>query len=1129
MATLSRELRGKLEKTVLKARNEAEQGAEAAIQALGIGEASPPIHLNDDQRELRRRLRAHARQLGDALRTNDTHETTRLRHEVAYEHWHRMLFARFLAENSLLIHPDHNVPLSIDECEELAREKRVDAWDLASRFATKMLPAVFRPEDPVLALTLPVETQNKLIALLRDLPTEVFRADDSLGWVYQFWQKNKKEEINKSGRKIGADELPAVTQLFTEDYMVEFLLHNTLGAWWAGKKLDPRLAQTFESEDECRQHVALPGVEWTYLRFIRDEETNAWKPAAGMFEGWPKKAAEVTVLDPCMGSGHFLVFALPILVAMRMKEEGLSVAEATRKVLEQNLFGLEIDARCAQIAAFNLALAGWRIGGYRMLPEINLACSGLGINAPKEEWIRLGGDDKNLRLTLGQLHELFSNSPILGSLIDPRISPLVKAGLVQVQELYCLLRGALKSEGIDKELAVQALGIAKASEILAGQYTLVATNVPYLGRGNQVNVLQDYCARAHPTAKADLATCFVQRCLAFCHPNGSTALVTPQSWLFRGRYQDIRKLMLLHSCFQLIARLGAGAFETISGHVVQTALCVQSKEDPHTGHKLLGCDASDQTDGRSKAMALLMAELISARQLEQLTNPGHCIVFRVQKGRLLNHYARSVTGLITKDAARFFCKWWEICWPAEDWEFSQSSFEQTADCAGLFDAVRWEKNAGELQRLYKEGVSILAGSLAWKKRGVCVSQTGRLPSTLYHGAFFDDGVAVLIPDDDAHVPALWAFCSSVEFSSGVRALNQALKVPPSILARAPFDLAHWQKVAAERYPHGIPKPFSSDPTQWLFDGHPKDSDSPLQVAAARLLGFKWPRQAGLSFADCPTLGLDGLENFADGDGIVCLASLRGEDSATPRLRKILGVGYQNDLTGRLEQDLLQAVSSSSDTLDEWLQREFFEHHCRLFHNRPFAWHIWDGRKDGFNVFVNYHKLAAPNGEGRRTLETLTYSYLGDWVTRQRDAANRNEEGAEDRLAAALELQDELKKILAGEPPYDIFVRWKPLHEQPIGWEPDINDGVRVNIRPFMMASLSRGKKGAGVLRAKPNIKWEKDRGKEPHREKADYPWFWGWNQRTIDFPGGAEFDGHRWNNCHYTTEMKRRAREAKGL
>jgi hypothetical protein len=192
-----------------------------------------------------------------------------------------------------------------------------------------------------------------------------------------------------------------------------------------------------------------------------------------------------------------------------------------------------------------------------------------------------------------------------------------------------------------------------------------------------------------------------------------------------------------------------------------------------------------------------------------------------------------------------------------------------------------------------------------------------------------------------------------------------------------------------------------------------------------------------------------------------------------------------------------------------------------------VWHIWDGRKrDGFHALVNYHELCEDGGKGRKLLESLTYSYLGEWITRQKDGVKRGEGGAEDRLAAALELQKRLEAILEGEPPFDIFVRWKPLAEQAIGWEPDIKDGVRLNIRPFLASDLPAGRTGAGVLRWKPNIKWTKDRGREPERPKAEYPWFWGWDEKAVDFMGSKTFDGNRWNDCHYTNKAKQAAREA---
>jgi hypothetical protein len=179
----------------------------------------------------------------------------------------------------LLMHPD-GVPVTLEECDELAEEENAtDGWTLAGRYAARMLPQIFRPDDPLLSVAFAPEHLLALEKLLASLPTEVFTADDSLGWVYQFWQAKRKEEINASGKKIGAEEIPAVTQLFTEHYMVLFLLHNTIGAWWAGKQ-GIGGQETGIGEEELRKRVALPDYEFNYLRFLPDGT-----PAAGTFPG----------------------------------------------------------------------------------------------------------------------------------------------------------------------------------------------------------------------------------------------------------------------------------------------------------------------------------------------------------------------------------------------------------------------------------------------------------------------------------------------------------------------------------------------------------------------------------------------------------------------------------------------------------------------------------------------------------------------------------------------------------------------------------------------------------------------------------------------------------------------------
>ncbi len=1109
-------------------------------------EPDPYPHMNAAQRGLRRQLRAQARQLGDgeSRLKPGTYDIKHLAEKLAYDQWHRLLFARYLLENNLLISPEYGVAVALDDCEELAPTLGLkDAWAVAARFAAKGLPEIFRADDPAGAVELSVNDRQPLIALVTGLPVEVFTASDSLGWCYQFWQAEKKAAVNASGNKIGADELPAVTQLFTEDYMVDFLLDNTLGAWHAGKVLaaHPTLAETAQSEDELRNAVALPGCPWKHLRFIRTQtpsplvgegrgEGGTWTPAAGAFDGWPKTAQALKCLDPCMGSGHFIVALFERLVALRRAEETLDEADAVAAVIRDNLFGLEIDPRCTQIAAFNLALAAWRQVGHCPLPPMHLACSGLAPNAQQDDWLALAGDNDRLQRGMARLHALFNDAPVLGSLINPRVAggDLVNANF---HELQPLLEKALAQEAKDDtahEMAVTAQGLAKAAEILAGQFTLVATNVPYLGRPKQDDVLMDYCQRVHPEAKADLATCFVERCTDFCAPKCTSALVTPQNWLFLGSYRKLREELLRQANWNGVARLGARAFETIGGEVVNVSLLLLTRDKPTGQSLILGLDVVADESPAAKSSGLVERPFVHARQSAQLQNPDSRLAFDEQQSgiKLLKEFAECYQGVRTGDRDRFVFSFWEVTDFGRTWDAYRNTSKSENPSDGITEVLRWEKGRGTLHEYAAETRNKLhdmheSGNLAWGKRGVAINQMNNLRASLFFGEKFDGNVNVVFPSNEKHLSALWAFCSSPQYEKEVRRLDQKLAVTNATLIKVPFDLAHWQKVAAQKYPHGLPKPFSSDPTQWLFNGHPSESDQPLHVAVARLLGYQWPRQTGSSFPDCPALDPDGLETLADDDGIVCLSATKGEAPAAERLRALLVKALGPfDLAALLAR--AGPKGSQAKTLEDWLRDEFFEQHCALFHHRPFIWHLWDGHKSGFSALVNYHQLDHAN------LEKLTYAYLGDWIRRQQAAVDAGESGSDARLAAAKTLQTRLKLILEGEPPFDLFVRWKPLAHQAIGWHPDLNDGVRLNIRPFMAQDLPGGKKGAGILRTKPNIKWEKDRGKEPVRAKAEFPWFWGWDEQTPDFAGvGKEPDGNRWNNCHYSNAFKRKAREAR--
>ena len=1206
---LSPDLRNLLARVIRQARRAGEAGARQALESLAVDRAKPFESMSLLDKAFRNRLRMHGRQMRDRRdRKTGVQEIGRLAHEVAYEYWHRMLFARFLAENGLLTDLEEGVDLSLDDCRELAREQGVDPWAFAGRCAQRMLPGIFRQHDPVLELSLPPETRQELERLLESLPKTVFTAPDSLGWTYQFWQAERKDEVNSevrtSGKKIGADELPAVTQLFTERYMVLFLLHNTIGAWRAGKILADRsemVAGAFD-EEELRRLVRLEtggGYDFSYLRFVRavrdgDEDgarTGPWRPAAGTFPDWPSDASNLRVLDPCCGSGHFLVEAFELLVRLRMAEEELSVEEVIFLVLSDNLFGLEIDPRCTQIAAFNLALAAWKLAGAPIgLPPLNIACAGLAPVGSKDAWVQdaeriedasglalerdlFGGDPSLARGPLQEgmaaLYELFKRGPELGSLLDPesRRGDLFRADFKSLRELLesAVERGGLRA-GTSRPVA--AAGMARAAEILQGRYTLVVTNVPFLAQRKQAPGLREFAETHHGDAKGDIATVFVSRIFGWLGRGGTQAVVSPQNWLFLKTYRKLRERLLRGQLWNLTARLGTKAFETPMWDF-NVMLNILSAGHPTSNWEMAGVDVSTPQGERpikAAEKAKLLREgagVVMSRQAEQLKNPTSTVQLdKLVDSDLLGDYLAVRGGITTGDSLRFRRFFWEIDLSDSIWLLQQGTVTISAHYAGRERCLLRETGEKGLLRLTEGAGVTIAGREVWNRSGIAISYTGDCRCTLYTGDRFENVICVGVAKNTDQLPALWAFCTSDGFTRAVRKNNKNLGVSVRYFELAELDFSFWKNVAASEYPNGLPEPYSDDPTQWIFHGDPcgsvawgeeekrttpgplRTDGTVLQVAIARLLGYRWPaeRDPNMRLAPEQRAAVEycrEFAHFADADGIVCLSAVRGESSAADRLRRLLAAAYDNEWSASTERAVLAATSSKPPkSLEDWLRDHFFREHCQLFHNRPFIWHVWDGRKDGFHALVNYHRLAGSDGEGRRTLESLAFAYLNDWIDRQRAGEGEGVPGADGRLEAALDLQQQLQRILAGESPYDIFVRWRPMYGQAVGWEPDINDGVRLNIRPFMGAELRKGGlAGAGILRWKPNIKWGKDRGKEPEepRPRADFPWFWGCpgtgsNDARTDFraPLDATFDGNRWNDLHYTRAATEAARNRTG-
>jgi hypothetical protein len=1122
MAHLEKPLIKSLEVSISAARDTAEAATGAVLEYLGVGLSSPPFYLTEENCELRRQLRLHALKIGDRIEGGISADTWHLADEIAYEHWHRMFFAKYLFENDLLMcrSGDCLVPVSIGDCDDLARESgETGGWAVAARLAQKMLPQVFREDSPVFRLVFPQEHQQKLAKLLEDLPSVIFHKSDSLMWAYQFWQAKRKREIKESGVIVGDRELPAMTQIFTDSYMIRFLLDNTVGAWWVSRFLAEVDFRSASGEQELRDKAALNGAPLEYLRFVQDGD-GSWNPAAGSFDGWPSDISKLTVIDPSCGSGHFLLAAFEMLVPMRMASEGLSARDAADAVLRDNLFGLELDPRCVEIAQFAMSLAAWKYpggGGYRVLPEINVACSGRAGDSDAEEWVRLACGNTAMESVLAKIHTQFRQAGWLGSLVDPVAEfrddydgENFAVLLDDIRNFFNNMFGfnrlngfngidALNDLSVHEEMTASARELARTASMLMHDYTLVATNVPYLARIKQGMVLRDFSDSFYPDSKRDLSTVCLERFIRMCSESGTGAFILPQNFLFLEAYKSLREKLARFTTWHLLASLGGGCFSSLPSSggasvvmvIVSPAYAEREgsppSQDVEAGLPVSWLDASACRPLAKKACHLRSGEIVGARHSCRSDGHGSLLDLRGSvDGATLRDLAICHSGITTGDIERYRRCFWEFDTIPSGWRLFQGTPDSTVHYGGRTAVIDWRTSDAGMSR---------SGSKNFGTCGVALSQMRKLHATIYSGDFYGSNVGAISPVNPEHHRAVWCFCSSSEYHDEVRKLYPKMNVTTSFLTKVPFDLDRWTKIADRDYPDGLPRPYSDDPAQWIFHGHPcrsvvwdserrrtafgpiRTDRNVLHVAACRLLGYRWPAEQDRDMelaeeqrklADsCGTLL---SAEMASTDGIVCIPSLRGEAGAESRLIDVLAASYGDAFSTGVMSQLLKDAGFAGKTLEEWLRDGFFVQHCALFRNRPFIWQIWDGLKDGFSALVNCHRLS------RNLLENLTYACLGDWIRRQAHDLSQKVDGAEERLSAAMSLKDRLKEILAGDAPHDIFVRWKSLVQHTLEFSPDMADGVRLNIRPFMTGPDVRIK-GAGVLRHRPKLDWSSDKGR----------------------------------------------------
>lgn len=470
--------------------------------------------------------------------------------------------------------------------------------------------------------------------IVEDMDDEECETVEVLGWLYQFYVAERKAEYNDSGRKATADDIAPATQLFTPDWIVKYLVENSLGRLWMLNNPGSALA------DKMDYYIAPEGETEDFIKVYSPEE--------------------LTLCDPACGSGHILVYAFDLLFEI-YQEEGYFPEDIPALILQNNLFGMEIDGRAAEIAKFALEMKAREKD-----PEFFEKCIDANVTVlepVKFEPGVLAGAGPIAGAT--ELLDAFEHMTEVGSLYVPAPGDMaaVDNAIASFSEEDLLGAGVLRKLRTMKNVL----------EALSRRVDCVVANPPYLGRSHFDEYMSDWTKANYPNEKGDLCTCFIRRGFDLTYRNGYSSMVAMQSWMFLGSYEKLRHFLVANKTILSVAHMGARAFEQINGEVVQVAATVIL--NGHTSEFGSYIRLVDYPNSESKRAALKNAAngilpaivfTVDADSFRSL--PGEPIAYWAKKeilaiyknAPLLSEIARPLTGMQTGNVDLFTKLWWEV-------------------------------------------------------------------------------------------------------------------------------------------------------------------------------------------------------------------------------------------------------------------------------------------------------------------------------------------------------------------------------------------------------------------------------------------------------------------------------------
>lgn len=611
--------------------------------------------------------------------------------EVAYTWFNRLIAIRFMEVNDYLpshirvlssesgkLEPDlvttpfdAELPFTAEEEAQIFQLKQDNKLDEVFRILflkqcnalNEILPALFEKTKNYteLLLSLSVIDQDGVVYhLIHDIPEDDFNIErggqvEIIGWLYQYYNTEPKAAAFAKNGKITKEEIPAVTQLFTPDWIVRYMVENSLGRLWVEGHPDCGLKENWKYYLEEAQQE--PEVQ-AKLAEIRKEYA-ALNPE------------DIKLIDPCMGSGHILVYAFDVLMQI-YESAGYSQRDAAKSILEHNIYGLDIDDRAYQLAYFAVMMKA-RQYNRRILNGEN-TCHVYAIQESNSitrahlKYFGAGMDDIEKNAAKMQLEGL------LDTLTDAK-----EYGSILNVESYNwdLLRRFVAAEDTAGQISMDSVGVEDTAEQLnrlidigetmARKYWVTCTNPPYAGTSNLSANVNNFVKKNYPDSKADLFAVFIERCCAMTADNGYQAMITQHSWMFLSSFEKLREKMMLTETVNM-AHLGARAFEEIGGEVVQTTAFVRCANHVD-GYKGTYCRLIEPTSQQGKEDMFLAGEKrYVANQDDFGKIPGRPVAYWVsrnllidfEQGVCLGEIASPKQGIATTDNNRFVRNWNEV-------------------------------------------------------------------------------------------------------------------------------------------------------------------------------------------------------------------------------------------------------------------------------------------------------------------------------------------------------------------------------------------------------------------------------------------------------------------------------------